>query len=262
MHVNHRNLEGHDNPQAIRTHMYRQATYCARFGKTSAMKLSILAWGLCVFMVAAMIQSGDGQAQDLQPGQQLIAAAEHDDVATVQQLLKNGADVRARDAQGRTALLAATAHNQIDIAALLIDAGADVNAQDERLDSPLLLAGAGGHLEILQRILAANPDFTTYNRFGGTALIPACERGHVEVVRALLQTNIDVDHVNMLGWTALLETIILSDGGPAYQDIVRLLIAAGANVNRPDGKGITPLQHAQQQGHKEIARMLESAGGK
>lgn len=126
----------------------------------------------------------------------------------------------------------------------------------------MLLAGASGYLDILKLALSARPNFKIYNRFGGTALIPAAERGHVEVVRELLKTDIDVNHVNRLGWTALLEAIILSDGGPRHQDIVQLLVAAGADVNLPDRDGITPLQHAKQKGYKEIAGILESAGAK
>lgn len=135
-----------------------------------------------------------------------------------------------------------------------------MNAQDNQLDSPLLLAGAAGHLEILKLALKAGPNFKLYNRYGGTALIPACERGHVEVVEESLKTEIDINHVNRLGWTALLEAIILGDGGPSHREIVRLLVQAGANINLPDGEGVTPLQHARLKGLRDIADRLESAG--
>jgi uncharacterized protein len=110
--------------------------------------------------------------------------------------------------------------------------------------------------------LTANPDFTIYNRFGGTALIPACERGRVEVVKELLQTDVDIDHGNRLGWTALLEAIILGDGGPIHQEIVKLLIRAGAEVNLADGDNISPLRHARSKGFTPIVNMLESAGAR
>ncbi len=192
--------------------------------------------------------------------QALIKAADVNDVALVRQLVADGADLRARDGRGRTALMAATYQNHVESAGLLIQAGADVNAQDVIQNSPLLLAGASGYLEILKLALAAGPDFTVYNRFGGTALIPACERGHVEVVRELLKTTIDVNHVNRLGWTALLEAILLSDGGATHQEIVRLLLARGANPNLADHDGVTPLRHARQKGYRVIAEHLVAAG--
>ncbi|MDK2742520.1 MAG: ankyrin repeat domain-containing protein [Nitrospira sp.] len=215
----------------------------------------------CLTLVAAAadVYSQVGKAAD---DRALIVAAEHNDIPTMRRLLEAGADVRVRDAHRRTPLLAATAHNHIESAKLLIAAGADVNVQDDKLDSPLLLAGANGYLEILTLTLQAAPNFKVYNRFGGTALIPACERGHVETVEALLKTDIDVDHVNKLGWTALLEAIVLSDGGPRHQEIVRLLVSAKANVNLPDGQGVTPLQHARRKGFNEIIRILESGGAR
>ena len=103
-------------------------------------------------------------------------------------------------------------------------------------------------------------DLKSTNRYGGTALIPACERGHVEVVKTLLQAGVDPNHVNKLGWTGLLEAILLSDGGPRHQEIVRLLIDAGADVNLADADSVSPLAHARQRGQGGIERLLLAAG--
>lgn len=162
----------------------------------------------------------------------------------------------ARDSDGRTALLLATRANDIASARRLIEAGADVNAKDSIHDTPYLYAGAEGHLEILRLCLAAGADLKDTNRYGGTALIPACHHGHPETVRELLKTEIAVDHINNLGWTALLETIILSDGGPVHQDILKQLLDAGANPHIADRDGVTPLQHAQQRGYSEMVSLL------
>ncbi len=192
----------------------------------------------------------------------LFAAAEAGDVATLRRLLNGGAAVDARDAGQRTALLVATRANRVEAARLLIERGADVNAKDAIQDSPFLYAGAEGRLEILRLTLAAGADLKSTNRYGGTALIPAAHHGHVETVRELLKTAINIDHVNRLGWTALLEAILLGDGGAAHTDIVRLLLARGANVNLADGQGITPLAHAEQRGQSAIVDVLRRAGAR
>ena len=44
------------------------------------------------------------------------------------------------------------------------------------------------------------------------------------------------------------------------QQVVRLLIEGGADVNIADREGVTPLTHARQRGFGEIARLLEAAG--
>lgn len=203
-----------------------------------------------------------GQPMNKQDTQEFIRAADRNDTETIGRLLREGVPIDVRDGQGRTALLAATSLNHVESAKLLIAAGADVNAQDSKQDSPLLLSGASGYVEILTLAIQAKPNFKRYNRFGGTALIPACERGHVEAVKVLLKTDIDIDHVNKLGWTALLEAIILSDGGPRHQEIVRMLVAAGAKVNIPDQDHVTALQHARQKGYREIVGTLEAAGAR
>ena len=89
-------------------------------------------------------------------------------------------------------------------------------------------------------------------------MIPAAERGHVDYVRRVVTTGIDVNHVNRLGWTALLEAVILGDGGEAHQEIVRILLAAGADPSIADSDGVTALEHARAKGHDEIAALLEA----
>lgn len=195
---------------------------------------------------------------EVQPAQEtLLDAVIHRDSESVRRTLSKGkADLEKLDARKRTPLLIATQNDDIETARLLIEAGANVNAQDDKLDSPLLYAGAEGRLQILKMILKAKPNFKIYNRYGGTALIPACERGHVEVVKELLKTDIDIDHKNKLGWTALLEAVILGTGGSKHQEIVKLLVEAGADKSIPDSEGITALEHAKKRNLKEIVAIL------
>ena len=56
--------------------------------------------------------------------------------------------------------------------------------------------------------------------------------------------------------------MILGDGGPSHTEIVRLLVAAGANLNIPDRDGVTPLAHARQRGYAAMVAILEAAGAK
>jgi ankyrin repeat protein len=141
-------------------------------------------------------------------------------------------------------------------------AGSDVNAKDDQQNSTFLLAGAEGYIDIVKLALRSGADLKSTNRYGGTALIPAAHHGHVDAVRELLKTAVPIDHVNNLGWTALLEAIILGDGGPKHTEIVRLLVAAKANVNLADKDGVTPLAHAKKKGYAEIVKVLDAAGAK
>jgi ankyrin repeat protein len=192
----------------------------------------------------------------------LVEAAGRGDLPAVRRLVEGGMSIEQRDARGRTPVLAATDGNHLEVVRYLIARGADVNAQDQQQDSAFLLAGARGYTEIVRAALAAGADFKVRNRFGGNALIPACERAHVDTVQLLLATRIDVDHVNNLGWTCLLEAVILGNGGERHQQVVRMLVARGANLNLADRDGVTPLQHARRRGQQEVAGMLQAAGAR
>jgi len=189
-----------------------------------------------------------GESEPVAAGE-LVEAAARGDAAAVSRLLARGTDANERDAAGRTAVTAAVYAGSADAVGALVAAGADVDVRDDSLSN----------VTVLDAVLVGRPDVTLTNRFGGTALIPAAERGHVEMVRALLEkTDVDVDHVNDLGWTALLEAVVLGSGGPEHQEIVRLLVAAGADRSIGDNEGVTPLEHARAKGYASIVSILET----
>jgi ankyrin repeat protein len=194
--------------------------------------------------------------------QSMLEAAERGDAAGIDRLISAGAPIDAANASGQTPLLLAVQNNHLAVATRLIDAGANINAQAANQDTPWLLAGALGRTAILRHMLSKGPDFRVRNRFGGNALIPACERAHVDTVAFLVTTPIDVNHVNNLGWTCLLEIVILGDGGPRHVEVTRLVLAAGADPNIADRDRVSPLQHARRRSQREVAALIEAAGGR
>jgi ankyrin repeat protein len=201
-------------------------------------------------------------AQAKKDGLQLISSSEKGDVESVKSLLKKGVYIHAQDREGRCALVAAAYKNHLEIVDLLIAAGADVNMKDNTLQSAYLISTSEGYIELLKKTLKAGADVHGTDSFNGSGLIRAADRGHVEIIRELLKTNIRVNHINRLGWTALLEAIILGDGGKRHTEVVRLLVAAGADVNLPDKDGATPLSHAKSKNFVGIIEILEKAGAK
>lgn len=199
-------------------------------------------------------------AHDPAADRRLLRAAQKGDADAVEAALRDGARIEARDGNRRTALLLAATFDRVAVARLLVAEGADPDALDDRHDTPWLVTGVTGSVAMLEALLPADPDLTIRNRYGGISVIPASERGHVAYVRRVVQTAIDVNHVNDLGWTALLEAVILGDGSAPYQEIVRILLHAGADPSIADGDGVTALQHAESKGQSEVARILRHAG--
>jgi ankyrin repeat protein len=233
------------------------------------LRVGLLTFALAISGCEALLTSGEQQATQSvnhkmdQLNQALLAAAAKGDRETIAKLLADGADIDATDEKGRTSAMIAVHTNQLPVFLLLVEKGANINIRDDRSDNPLLYAGAEGMLDFVKASVAAGADTTITNRFGGTALIPAADRGHVEIVEYLLaHSDVDIDHVNNLGWTALLEAVILGDGGKNHQEIVKLLIEHGADVNLADHDGVTPLQHAKNRGYREMVEALTQAGAK
>ena len=156
-------------------------------------------------------------------------------------------------------LIAAAERGDLPSVQALIARGANVNAKDQKQDSAFLIASANGHTAVVKATLAAGADLNSTNRYGGTGLIPACHHGHLDTVRLLLTTKIDVNHVNNLGWTALLEAVILGDGGPTHTEIVRELLAQGADPRIADRDGVSALEHARRRNYARMAELLASA---
>ncbi len=204
----------------------------------------------------AVLRSALDPAEPTRPDAALLRAAERGDADGVARALRAGADIETRDTLERTPLLLAATEDRVDVARLLVALGADPDALDHQHDTPWLVTGVTGSVPMLEALLPADPDLRILNRYGGTSLIPASERGHVGYVRRVLRTGIDVDHVNRLGWTALLEAVLLGDGGKDHQEIVRLLLAAGADPSIADAEGVTALRHARARGHSSLVRLL------
>ena len=204
----------------------------------------------------ALRQDAAGPIDQAEANRRLLAAATDGDPDAAALALRAGADLETVGEHRRTPLLLAVTHDRTDVARVLVALGANPNALDDQHDTPWLVTGVTGSVAMLEALLPAHPDLTIRNRFGGLSVIPASERGHVDYVRRVVQTGIDVNHVNDLGWTAMLEAVILGDGGPRHQEIVRILLAAGANRSIADKDGVTPLQHAQRKGYRELAAIL------
>ena len=166
----------------------------------------------------------------------------------------------ATDNVGRTASLIAAKAGRLDVLSVLIEAGADINKQDNICLNPFLWGCISGNLDLVRMTVDAGTDLTRLTRFGGVGIHPPAEKGHVEIVRYLAEeTDVNVNLTNICGWTPLLEAIILRDGGPTQQEIVRLLLEAGADPAMVDQWGVSPLQHAQDKGFTELAELLTAA---
>ena len=193
----------------------------------------------------------------------LHAAAHQGNLAQTEILIGARADLNGRDSFGRTPLHVATFARHREVVQALIVAGAQTGSlENDRYDA-LTIAAVADDEETLRVLLSlgASAKLTT-SIYAGTALIAAAHLGHDGVVKQLIAAGAPLDHVNNLHWTALIESIVLGDGGKRHVEVLRALVAAGANTQLADRNGTTPLALAKARGYREMVTILEKAGAK
>lgn len=213
---------------------------------------------LCMIFILNSCNVSSYEETKIRKSKNIIEHLKNNNLEGVIEAIESGVSVNTVDTNNRSLLLLATINKQTKIASYLVTQGANVNLQANNLDSAFLYAGASGQTELVALYLLHNAKFDIYNRYYGTALIPACERGYVDTVKLLASTpHFPINHINKLGWTALLETVILGNGNENYQNIVKILLEHGADINITDHNGVNVLQHAINRKQFEIVEILK-----
>ena len=144
--------------------------------------------------------------------QQMVEAAFVCDLRRVRTLLARGADPNARDDEGRTPIFSAVLGGSVGLVGLLLETKADVNARDAH---------------------------------GATALHVAAEEVLPEAATLLIGRGADVNAQDEAGNTPLSRAIFSARG---RQEVVRLLLTAGAKDDLPNKAGETPRQLSERLG--------------
>src|SRR5688572_21348032 len=174
-------------------------------------------------------------------------------------LLDKGANVN-QPTRYKTALMHAAGEGHADIVQLLLAKGADVNAVTDE-GTALMQALTGGHAEIVKLLLASRADVKALNRNSEQAIILAArQRSYrtpsvepsAEIVQLLLAHGADPNATNRYGETALMFANTAAK--------VRLLVAAGAQLETKDEEGRTALLKAAAKGDAGVANALIASG--
>lgn len=181
-------------------------------------------------------------------------------------LLERGADANLSSQSGQTALMEANSAAKVK---LLVAHGAELNTRDEAGETALIHAADRGDVEVVEALLQAGADASVRDAKGVTALMRALEevpdykvarfeelpKRRLAVARVLLTANAgDVNAQNADGETLLMRAASLGD-----TEIVKLLLARGADVNRTDVFGNTAAVFAYEKDHVAIQELLQKA---
>ncbi|CAK9066202.1 Kinase D-interacting substrate of 220 kDa (Ankyrin repeat-rich membrane-spanning protein) [Durusdinium trenchii] len=178
----------------------------------------------------------------------LIDAVRRGDVATVQALLENGADVNEPNEKGQTSLmLAAVTNSSMGIMKAVLAKNPDIDLQDQYGQTALMWAAQYGSVEKMD----------LQNKDGWTALMIAVRQNSPEKVRAILAARPAVDRQANSGATAL---FLAAEQG--CEVCAAELLHLNASVDLPDFAGRTPLICAAERGHLRMVQRLRRHGAR
>ena len=181
----------------------------------------------------------------------LTIACENGHEKVVKILLANGADINKANNKDCTPLIFASENGHHTVVKTLLENGADINKAMDSGDTPLIIASDRGYTLIVMTLLKNDAEVNLSNNCDRTALCYACDKGHRAIVLALLKYDADC---NAGDDTALM---MASQGN--FVDIANDLIGKGADVNKQNQNGTSPLMIACSFGHLEtIATLLDS----
>ena len=172
----------------------------------------------------------------------LWKAVESERLDDVKAAIESGEDINQQDGFGITPLMQAVLIRSEKIVKYLCENNADVNIQSPVLkDTVICLAAEYNIPSSLEILLEHGADVSLKTSSGETALDIAVKNKNNECVQ------IFKEHINNALWKAV---------ATESSDDVKSALELGADINKLDKSGITPLMQSSQNGSEEIVKLL------
>nr|CAH8829753.1 unnamed protein product [Trichobilharzia regenti] len=170
----------------------------------------------------------------------------------VASLLNHGANPNLSDSEGITPLLGASNTGNCVVCELCLEADADVNITDKSGRTPVMLAVLGGYTHIVRLLLFWGATVDIMDYAGRSLLSIAAQIKNAQIVQELLARGLDEAHKDHSGCTPLHLTLENScdselslehenNQDECCEEVIRLLLDAGASLEETDNAGRTSL---------------------
>nr|CDJ80101.1 Ankyrin domain containing protein [Haemonchus contortus] len=180
---------------------------------------------------------------------------EQDSFEVVEVLVTGGANLDCVDFHGTSACHLACKEGRIDALELMMIHRADPFCVDKAGKTPFDLACEFGKEKMVEYMLLMvdNPALLQHagEAHKASALHLAARNGHTHIVSRLLENGWDVNRTTVLG-TALHEA-----SGYGRAQVVRFLLHAGINSSLTNASGLTALEYAKKNAHRNPITIKE-----
>lgn len=159
-----------------------------------------------------------------------LFAAARTNMQALRDLMRADMDIDAGDTQGNTALLLAAQFGDLQAVIYLKRNGAWIDCRNLAGETPLLLAARYGHLSLVKKLLKTwGANASSADKRGWTPLHHAASAGHADIVRMLIAAGGNLDPVLSDGCTPFLKAVAGS-----HCETTRILLQAGCNLQAND----------------------------
>jgi ankyrin repeat protein len=184
----------------------------------------------------------------------LLRAAELGDAKGVDQMIGKGLDPNTADAKGNTLLMIATREGHRDVVSALVRRKANANRRNQYGDTALMLATLRGDREIARMLIEFGGAEVKHS--GWAPIHYAAFYDKPEMIRYLIAKGADKDALAPNGYTPLMLT-----ARSGHTDAARALLQEDVDINVRSQDGQTALKIARQKKHGEVAELIARAGG-
>ena len=193
----------------------------------------------------------------------------------VDRLLKRGARANVVNRYGASPLHEAVRLASPELTGILLEAGADANAANEDGMTALMLTARTGNVTVAELLVKAGADVNRIEQYKGqSAVMWAAGENHPEMVAFLVARGADLSiRAKATDWPSQISseprvqyrpvgglTPLLYAARAACLACVKTMVEAGADTNRPNPDGMTPMMMALDNGAPEIAQYLLDRG--
>ena len=184
----------------------------------------------------------------------LLRAAELGDAKGIEQLLARGSDPNTADAKGNTLLMIAAREGHKDVVWTLVRRKANPNRRNQHGDTALMMASLRGDREIARMLIEFGGADVKHS--GWAPIHYAAFQDKPDMIRYLIAKGADKDALAPNGYTALMMA-----ARSGHTDAAKVLLYEDVDINVRSPDGATALQIARQRKHNEMAELLVRAGG-